>query len=69
MKAIKVPILIDDHTVPRCYRSLLRKLQHGRWTRAELPWVQRYHADLPPIVTAVIRQKIVEVKARGVATP
>lgn len=69
MKAIKVPILIDDHTVPRRYRSLLRKLQRGRWTRAELPWVQRYHADLPSIVTAVIRQKIVEVKARGVATP
>jgi hypothetical protein len=58
MKSVKVPVLIDYHTVPRRYRSILRKLQRGRWTRDELRWVQRAHANLPPIVRAVIRQKL-----------
>jgi hypothetical protein len=55
MNSVKVPVLIDYHTVPRRYRSLLRKLQRGRWSRLELRWLQRHHADLPPIVAAVIR--------------
>jgi hypothetical protein len=58
MKSVKVQVLIDYHTVPRCYRALLRKLQRGRWTQPELRWVLRHHADLPPIVAAVIRQKL-----------
>ena len=58
MKSVKVPVLIDYHMVPRRYWSLLRKLQRGRWTRAELRWVQHHHDQLPPIVTAVIRQKL-----------
>jgi hypothetical protein len=58
MNSVKVPVLIDYHTVPRRYRSLLRKLQRGRWSRLELRWLQRHHADLPPIVAAVIRQKL-----------
>jgi hypothetical protein len=60
MKSVKVPVLIDYATVPRRYRALLRKLQCGRWTRPELRWVQRHHADLLPIITAVIRQKLRE---------
>jgi len=58
MKPVKVPVLIDYHTVPRRYRALLRKLQRGRWTRVELRWVLRHHDKLPPIVAAVIRQKV-----------
>jgi hypothetical protein len=58
MKSMKVPVLIDYHTVPRRYRALLHKLQRARWTRAELRWVLRHHADLPPIVAAVVRQKL-----------
>jgi hypothetical protein len=44
MKSMKVPVLIDYATVPRRYRSLLHKLQRGRWTRPELRWLQRHHA-------------------------
>jgi hypothetical protein len=58
MKSVKGPVLIDYHTVPRRYRALLHKLQRARWSRAELRWVQRHHTDLPPIVAAVIRQKL-----------
>jgi hypothetical protein len=58
MKPVKVPVLIDYHTVPRRYRALLRKLQRGRWSRPELRWVRQAHADLPPIVTAVVREKL-----------
>ena len=58
MKSVKVPTLIDYATVPRRYRSLLYKLQRGRWTRPELRWVQRHHDTLPPIVAAVVRQKL-----------
>jgi hypothetical protein len=58
MKPVKVPVLIDYHTVPRRYRSLLRKLQQSQWSRPELRWVRRHHPDLPPIVLAVIRQKL-----------
>jgi hypothetical protein len=55
---MKVPVLIDYATVPRRYRSLLHRLQRGRWTRGELRWLQRHHPDLPPIVAAVVRQKL-----------
>jgi len=55
---MKVPVLIDYATVPRRYRPLLYKLQRARWSRGELRWVQRHHADLPPIVAAVVRQKL-----------
>jgi hypothetical protein len=58
MKSVKVPVLIAYATVPRRYRSLLRKLQRGRWSQAELRWVQRHHDQLPPIVAAVVRQKL-----------
>jgi hypothetical protein len=57
-KAVKVPVLIDYTKVPRRYRGLLYKLQRGRWTRVELRWVLRHHDKLPPIVAAVIRQKV-----------
>jgi hypothetical protein len=55
---MKVPVLIDYHTVPRRYRLLLYKLQRGRWSRPELRWLQRHHPHLPPIVAAVVRQKL-----------
>jgi hypothetical protein len=58
MKSVKVPVLIDYHTVPRRYRALLQKLQRGRWMRPELRWVLHHHAQLPPIVRAVIQQKL-----------
>jgi hypothetical protein len=58
MKSVKVPVLIDYQMVPRRYRSLLRKLQRGRWTRPELRWVLRHHDTLPPIVRVVIWQQI-----------
>lgn len=38
MKSVKVPVLVDYATVPRRYRSLLYKLQRGRWSRPELRW-------------------------------
>jgi hypothetical protein len=62
MKSVKVPTLIDYHTVPRRYRSLLRKLQRGRWSMEELHWLRRQHRQLPPIVDAVIRQKLSELR-------
>jgi hypothetical protein len=30
-----------------------------------LRWVQRHHADLPPIVAAVIRQKLAALQGEG----
>ena len=59
MKRVKVPVLIDYQKIPRRYRLLLQQLQRGTWTRAELRWVQRQHQDLPPIVAAVVRAKLV----------
>jgi hypothetical protein len=58
MKRVKVPVLIEYHKVPRRYRLLLQQLQRGRWTRAELRWIQRQHPDLPPVVAAVVRQMV-----------
>jgi hypothetical protein len=63
MKAVQVPIRIDYTTVPRRYRSLLRKLERGLWRRDELRWIQRHHANLPLIVLAVIRQKLRQTSA------
>jgi hypothetical protein len=44
--------------IPEKYRALLRRLQRGTWTLAELQWLLRQHPDLPPVVAAVVRQKL-----------
>jgi hypothetical protein len=48
----------DDVKVPTRYRPLLRRLQRGIWSREALEWLLRTHRDLPPIVAAVIREKL-----------
>jgi hypothetical protein len=50
----------SDGNVPQKYRSLLRRLQRGRWARAELEWLQRHHPDLPPLVASVVREKLAQ---------
>ena len=69
MKRVKVPVLIEYHKIPRRYRLLLQQLQRGTWTRAELRRVLRQHADLPPVVAAVIRQKLAELAGRSSPSP
>jgi hypothetical protein len=39
-------------------RPLLRRLQRGTWRVDELHWLLRQHPDLPPIVAAVVREKL-----------
>jgi hypothetical protein len=53
--------IYDDVKVPARYRLLLRQLQRGHWTRESLEWLLRTHRDLPPIVAAVVRQKLAQV--------
>ncbi len=50
----------DDVQVPARYRPLLRRLQRGTYTRDELAWILKTHRDLPPIVAAVVRQKLAQ---------
>jgi hypothetical protein len=52
--------IYDDVKVPARYRPLLRRLQRGTYTRAELEWLQRHHPDLPPLVAAVVREKLAQ---------
>jgi hypothetical protein len=52
--------IYEDVQVPARYRPLLRRLQRGTWARADLEWILRTHRDLPPIVAAVVRQKLAE---------
>ncbi len=56
--------IYDDVNVPARYRPLLRRLQRGAWSAAELTWLLRTHRDLPPIVAAVVRQKLAEISQR-----
>jgi hypothetical protein len=51
----------DDAKVPARYRALLRRLQRGQWTRESLEWVLRQHPQLPPVIAAVVRAKLVQV--------
>jgi hypothetical protein len=51
----------DDVKVPARYRPLLRRLQRGQWDRRELGWLLRQHPDLPPLVAAVVREKLAQV--------
>jgi len=53
----------EDVKVPARYRALLRRLQRGTYTRAGLEWLQRHHPQLPPLVAAVLRQKLAELNA------
>ena len=53
--------IYEDVQVPARYRPLLRRLQRGTWARADLEWILRTHKDLPPIVAAVVRQKLAQV--------
>jgi hypothetical protein len=53
--------IYDDVQVPARYRPLLRRLQRGTWSRADLEWILRTHRDLPPIVAAVVREKLAQV--------
>jgi hypothetical protein len=48
----------DDVKVPARYRPLLRRLQRGTYTRAELEWLLRTHRPLPPLIAAVVREKL-----------
>jgi hypothetical protein len=50
--------------VPTRYRPLLRRLQRGTYMRAELEWILRQHPDLPPLVAAVVREKLAQVGIR-----
>jgi hypothetical protein len=50
----------DDVQCPPRYRPLLRRLQRGQWSRADLEWLQRHHPDLPPLVDAVVREKLAQ---------
>ena len=54
----------NDVQVPARYRPLLRRLQRGTYTRAELAWILRTHPQLPPIVAAVVREKLAEISQR-----
>jgi hypothetical protein len=47
--------------VPTKYRLLLRQLQRGQWSQRELEWVRRQHPDLPPLIVAVVREKLAQV--------
>jgi hypothetical protein len=53
--------IYDDVKVPARYRPLLRRLQRGTYTRRELEWILRAHPQLPPLVAAVVRQKLAQV--------
>jgi hypothetical protein len=44
--------------IPGKYRALLRRLQSGQFTPDELRWVLAAHQQLPPLVAAVVRQKL-----------
>jgi hypothetical protein len=50
----------DDVKVPARYRPLLRRLQRGTWTQESLEWLLRTHRDLPPVVAAVVREKLAQ---------
>jgi hypothetical protein len=65
MKRVKVPVLTEYAKIPRRYQLLLQQLQRGRWTRAELRWIQRQHPELPPLVAAVGRQKLAALQGKG----
>jgi hypothetical protein len=52
--------IYDDVKVPARYRSLLRRLQRGTYTRDELAWILRTHPQLPPLVAAVVREKLAQ---------
>jgi hypothetical protein len=52
--------IYDDVQVPARYRPLLRRLQRGTFTRAELEWILKTHRDLPPVVAAVVREKLAQ---------
>ena len=49
--------------IPETYRPLLRRLQRGTWTQDQLEWVLRQHADLPPTVAALVREKRATLKS------
>ncbi len=46
--------------MPARYRPLLRRLQRGTYTPAELEWVLRTHRQLPPLIAAVVREKLAQ---------
>jgi hypothetical protein len=64
--AVEEPVMservYDDVNVPPRYRLLLRRLQRGTWRADELDWLLRTHRDLPPLVAAVIREKMAQLR-------
>ena len=54
--------IYNDVNVPPRYRPLLRRLQRGTWDQHELEWLLRTHRDLPPLIAAVVRQKLSDLK-------
>jgi hypothetical protein len=53
--------IYEDVKVPARYRPLLRRLQRGTWAKADLEWILRTHRELPPLVAAVVRQKLAQI--------
>jgi hypothetical protein len=51
----------EDVKVPARYRTLLRRLQRGTFTRDELEWILKTHRDLPPLVASVVREQLAQV--------
>jgi hypothetical protein len=52
----------DDVNVPARYRPRLRRLQRGHWSKADLEWLLKTHRDLPPLVAAVVREKLAQLR-------
>jgi hypothetical protein len=52
----------DDVKVPARYCPLRRRLQQGGWSRSELEWLLRTDPQLPPIVAAVVREKLAQLR-------
>jgi hypothetical protein len=58
MKRVRGPVLIAYQKILRRYRGLLERLQRSAWTRAELCRVLHAHPHLPPLIEAVVWQKL-----------
>ena len=48
----------DDLRLPAKWKPLMRRLQRGQWTRAELRWLLIHHKDLPELMASEVRGKL-----------
>ena len=51
----------DDLKLPTKWKPLMRRLQRGQWTRAELRWLLIHRKDLPELMASEVRGKLAEV--------